>query len=377
MLLSGAGLMYASFAQLEGVALGFQPEGVLTARYELGPEFSPDEVRAFDAALLERLEARPDVSAAAVAVCAPLAGMCDITDVREVDGVTSPEGAEARWMHTQSVSPSYFEVAGIRLLGGSALPGGLRPEDPARVVLNAAAADRYFPGVEPIGRTIGVSHQATPEGRPAEVVGVVDDVAYQELEAGVFPTVYFSAEQVPAGWGQILVRSSGDPAALADPVREAVLSLRSDLPVWDVGTLEARKDAATARTRVILGLFATFGLTALLLSAVGLWGLVAYAVSRRTREMGLRMALGAGRTRILGSVAAGPMILTVSGAIAGLMAASLLGRFLQALLFDVTPGDARVRLGTLAVLVAVATAAVLFPALRAMRVDPSSALRSE
>jgi putative ABC transport system permease protein len=376
-LLSGAGLMYASFARLDGVALGFQPEGVVTARYELGPEFSPDEIRAFDDALLERLEARPDVSAAAVAVCAPLAGLCDITGVREVDGVTFPEDGEIRWIHTQSVSPSYFEVAGVRILRGSGLPRELRPEDPARVVLNTAAAERYFPGIDPVGRTISVTHQATPEGRPAEVVGIVDDVAYQELEAGGFPAVYFSAEQVPAGWGQILVRSSGEPMALAEAVRETVLSLRSDLPVWDVVTLEARKDAATARTRVILGLFASFGLTALLLSAVGLWGLVAYAVSRRTREMGLRMALGAGRTRILGAVAAGPMILTVAGAIAGLVAASLLGRFLRVLLFDVAPGDARVHLGALAVLVGVATAAVLFPALRAMRVDPSSALRSE
>ncbi|HUP53780.1 MAG TPA: ADOP family duplicated permease [Longimicrobiales bacterium] len=376
-LLSGAGLMLASFTELESVALGFQAEGVLTARYELGSEASRDEVLAFESDVVERLAALPGVDAASVAVCAPLAGLCDITGVREVDGAALPESATVEWMHTQSVTPSFFETAGVRIVGGTGLPGGLTPADPPVVVLSEAAADTYFRGTDPIGRTIGLTHGATPEGRPAEIIGIVEDVAYQELEAEPFPTLYFNSEQVPAGWGQILVRASGDAAALGPALRATVLSLRPDLPVWDVTTAESRRAAATARTRVILGLLATFGLTALLLTTVGLWGLVSYAVTRRTREMGLRMALGAGRTGVLRLVSAGPARLALIGAVLGWSASVLLNRHLSGLLFRVDPGDIGVRAMVLTLLVSVAVAAALIPALRATRVDPAESLRSE
>lgn len=376
-LLSGAGLMLASFSQLESVALGFEPEGVLTARYELGSEVSRDEVRAFESGLVEQLGALPDVESAAVALCAPLAGLCDITGVREVDGRTLPEDADVEWMHTQSVTPSYFATVGVRMVRGTGLPAGLTPEDPTLVVLNESAVETYFQGDDPIGRSIAVTHSATPEERPAEIVGVVEDVAYQELEAAPFPTLYFSSEQAPGGWGQILVRAVRDPTALAPVVRGTALSLRPELPVWDVTTLESRKAAATARTRVILGLLATFGGTALLLSTVGLWGLVSYSVTRRTGEMGLRMALGAGRARVLRLVSTAPLTLTLAGALLGLGGSALLNRYLGGLLFRVDPGDVRVYLGVLLVLIPVAVGAALLPALRATRVDPSEALRSE
>lgn len=376
-ILSGAGLMLASFARLDAVALGFRPEGVLTARYELGPGVPPDEVRAFEVGLVERLEALPAVEQAATAVCSPLAGLCDVTSVREVDGRADDGSFEDAWMHTQTVAPGYFETAGIQVVRGQPLPEGLLPEDPVVTVINRAAAERWFSGEDPVGRRIGVSHELTPEGRPAEIVGIAENVAYQELEEAAAPTVYFSSEQYPSGWGQILVRTSGEPEALAGELRRAVTDLRPGMAVFDVTTLEARKAAATARTRVILGLLVAFGVTALLLSAVGLWGLVSYSVTRRTREMGLRMALGADRRSILRRVAAEPVTLASLGALAGLAGALWVNRYLAALLFQVEPGSPLVMAASAVVLMGVAALAAVIPARRATRIDPSEALRSE
>lgn len=374
-LLAGSGLMLASFGNLASVRLGFRAEGVLTARYELGPQAGADEIRAFDAALLERLQRRPGVEAAAVGVCAPLVGPCDLLGVRSVDGEPTGEGTDA-WMHTLSVSPSFFDALGIRLLRGRTLPAGLDPSDPPLAVISEAAAQTYFPGVDPLGRRLALTHSATAE-RSAEIVGVVEDVAYSDLEDDAMPTLYFSAEQVPAGWGFILLRGSGDPAERAGDLRRAVLALTPDRPPREVTPLATLAAAATARTRVILGLLALFGLTALFLSAVGLWGLVSQSVSRRTREMGLRRALGARAGSVLRSVIARPVLLSLGGLALGLAAARLLTPRLEGLLFQVDAADPGVLAAAALLLLAVAVTAALVPARRATRVDPAEALRTE
>lgn len=375
-LLSGAGLMLASFSRLGDVALGFDPEGVVAARYELGSDTGPAETRAFEAAVLERLEARPGVEAAALGVCSPVTAYCDMTGLRQIDDRRVEGGLDAPWVHTMSVTPGFFETLRVPLVQGGGLPRGLRPEDPPVAVISEAAAREFFPGIDPVGHRIGVTHSLTGE-RPAEIVGVAADVTYADLEEDPAPAVYFSSEQAPAGWGQIFVRGSGDPADLVRAVRQAVLAIRPDLPVYDVSTLEARVAVATARTRVILGLLAAFGLAALLLSAVGLYGFVSYTVERRTREVGLRMALGADRGRILGAMTLRPLVLVAAGAAAGVTGALLLTRYLRELLFSVEPWDPLVLSSSILTLLAVAAAAALVPAFRATRVDPVRSLRSE
>jgi ABC-type antimicrobial peptide transport system permease subunit len=206
---------------------------------------------------------------------------------------------------------------------------------------------------------------------------VVDDVRYAQLEEEAIPAVYFSRRQAPSSYGTIFVRAGTDPLSLLDNVRRTVAQLAPELPLFDVSTMAQRKAAATARTRVVLGLLAAFALTGLLLAVVGLYGVVAYAVAQRTRELGLRLALGAARRDVLGLVLTPPALLALGGIAAGAGGALLLTRFVRALLYGIEPGDPRVLSAATLLLVAVALIAAWVPARRATRVDPAMALKSD
>jgi len=376
-LVAGAGLMVVSFVSLDRVALGFEPGGVVSARYELGAGVPEDEVRAFNEGLLERVGALPGVESASLTGWPPLGQGLETRGIRRVDDGPVIDYGDMEGIVTHYVSDGLLETLGVELVEGRGFGAWVGPDDPPVALVNETAAREVFGGGSALGHRIAVTDELTSEDNMAEVVGVVPDVRQRSLEAPVEPAVYFSTRQAPLPYGTILVRTAGDPADIIPALRGAVLDVRADVPLFAVATLESLVAAATARTRVITLLLATFALVALILSAVGLYGLVSYSVTRRTGEMGLRMALGADRRRVLGLVARGPVVLAALGCGVGLVAARWSGGVLAGLLFGVQAGDGRVMAAAVAVLFATAAAAAVVPAWRAVRVDPCTALRGE
>ncbi|HEX7049828.1 MAG TPA: ADOP family duplicated permease [Longimicrobiales bacterium] len=374
-LLAGTGLMAASFARLSALGVGFTNDAVLTLSFDHGPGRAPDQDRAFEAALLERVSALPGVDGAAIAPCAPLAGRCEVLAVRRIDDGPPAEHGEMDGILAYAVSDDYFRTLGIPLRAGRTFTPEDRDGGPPVAVVNEAAARKFFGGAA-LGHRIVVSHSLTAD-MMAEVVGVVGDVRYGALEEPAMPALYFSRRQAPSSYGTLFVGTRGDPYALVGAVRREAATLDPTLPLYAVTTMGERRAAATARTRVILGLLAAFGSTGLLLSAIGLYGLVSYAVVRRTPEMGLRVALGARSGAVLRLVLVPAGALAAAGAAAGIAAAAFLTRHAGALLFGVEPTDPRVLAAAAALLFAIALVAAWVPARRATRVDPMEALRVE
>jgi predicted permease len=370
LLLAGAGLLARSFRELQRVEPGFDPRNVLTARISLpGSRYATPEGReGFYRQLLERLEALPGVRSAATTNIVPFSGWNSASDV-EIEGRSAAPG-EAPVFFWRAVSPSYFSALRVPLRKGR-LPG---PEDlgeQARaVVVNEAAVSRFWPGQDPLGKRIRLSPDDAPWW---PVVGVVADVYDGGLELAPGPTLYVPTLR-PAD-AALAIRTDGDPTALAPALRQAVLALDPNLPLSDVSTLESRLDRSTAQRRfnaLLMGLFA--GL-ALLLAAVGLYGVVASSVTERTREIGLRVALGAApRDVTLGVVRQG-LRLVASGVALGLVAALALARLLSSLLYGISPSDPSTLAGVTLVLGASALLASWLPAQRASRLDPLAALR--
>jgi hypothetical protein len=272
------------------------------------------------------------------------------------------------------VTDDYFRTLGIALREGrtfqlSDVPGGAPV-----AVINETAAHSLFPGTSALGHRIAITHDVT-EDHMAEMVGVVSDVRYGGVDAQVMPGLYLARRQVQPSYGTIYVHTSADPPEVLDAVRREVAALEPDLPLFEVATMAERSTLATARTRIVLGLFAAFAATGLLLSAVGLYGTVSYAAVRRYREMGLRLALGAAKRDVLRLVLTPATRHIAIGAIAGVTGALALTRLLTGLLFEVQAGDPAVLASATALLIVVALGAAWIPASRATRVDPARTLR--
>ncbi|MFW6078494.1 MAG: ADOP family duplicated permease [Gemmatimonadota bacterium] len=375
-LLAGTGLVGASFARLAAVDVGYGNADVLMLGFDRGPGPAPDDVRAFERDMLERISGLPGVESVAVVPCAPLGGRCEIVGVDQVDERrVEPDPSRAALAYP--VSDGYFETLEIPVLEGRTFSEGDAPGGRPVVVVNEAAAREYFPDGSPIGHRLGLTHSLTEDG-PAEIVGVVKDVRYGELEEPAMPAVYLSRRQAPVGYGTLVVATAGgEPLEVVGAVRGVVAELDPDLPLFDVTTLAAREAVATARTRVVLGLLGAFGLTGLLLAAVGLYGAISYSVVRRTREIGLRIALGAGTRRVVRTVLASPALLVAAGTAGGVLGAVILTRFVEGLLFGVEPSDPRVLIAAAVVLLGVAAVAAWAPARRAARLDPAEVLKGE
>jgi predicted permease len=375
-LLCGTGLMAASLARLSAITIGFENRNVLSVSFARGLNTTPEQDAQFDRSLLERAGALPGVRAAAIAPCPPLTAPCEIAGVRQIDDTPLPPDAENAAAIAYGVSDDYFRALGIPVRSGATFDAEHGPGAPPVVVISESAAERFFPGRSAIGRRIAITHFVTEE-RPAIVIGIVADVQYDALEAPMMPTVYLSRRQAPSSYGALFLHTSGDPSALMDAVRREFAGLDPDVPLTDVAMLSDLHGIATARTRTVLGLLASFALLGLLLSATGLYGIVSYAVVRRTREMGVRIALGAPTRAVLGLVMRSSAVLTATGAAAGLLAALALTRYAHDLLFGVSTFDPLVLGGAVLVMFAVGAVAAWVPARRALRVNPASALRAE
>jgi len=375
-LLVGAGLHVRSLVTLMDVDPGFRADGVLAVDIARLPQRSyPDQPHqaAFYDRVLDSLTALPGVAAAAACSSVPVSGNDRIFSI-EVEGQPPRPPEQAVSANWYSISPAYFETMRIPVVRGRVFGERDGPASPRVAIINETLARRIFPGEDPIGRRL---FMGIDSGVAREIIGVVGDVRHYGLDQGVTMQMYEPYRQRPLDSITFLLSTRTDPGALAGAARRAVLSIDPELPVTGTRTLAAIVADSTAQRRFTLLLLMIFAGTALVLAAVGIYGVVAYTVSQRTHEIGVRMALGAERRAILGLVLRQGMTMVLAGVAAGLGGALLLARLVRAMLFGVGAADPVTYAATVALLSLVAFAATYLPALRATRVEPTTALRCE
>ncbi|HSR41115.1 MAG TPA: FtsX-like permease family protein, partial [Longimicrobiales bacterium] len=375
LLLVGVGATLRSFWQLTSVDPGFEPEGVLAASFELPAQgYGGAERTAFYRQLVERVRGLPGVEEAGLTYALPLEGTVwsasfDRVDPRP-DDPDVPLGGNMR-----PVSPGYFRAMGIELVEGRDLRPSDGPGTAPVVVVDRAVAERAWPGRSPLGERITL--QAFSGAAPATVVGVVGDVRDQGLAQPGSGHVYFPIYQRPMRRSVLVVRGTRAPLSLAPAVRRAIREADSRIPVFQLQALGDHVARTVAGPRLGLVLVTGFGVVALLLAAVGIYGVLSYSVARRTAEMGTRIALGAEPRRVVWLVVRQVMGMWAWGTAAGLLAAFLLASSLRAALYRADPWSPATVLTAAFVLGAVALVSSLVPAWRAASVDCVEALRTE
>jgi putative ABC transport system permease protein len=376
-LLVGSALLIRSFMTLRSEELGFEPEGVLTADLRLSEvEFGEEKVHPylFYRAALERVAALPGVEGAGVTTELPVEGGFGPYNGIYAEGRQPTTRAEMTPAVRRSVSPGYFEAMGIPLLRGRSLGAGDVDGTPLVAVISRGLADELFPGEDPIGRSV-----VYPWDPPVlfEVVGVVGDVRLGDLEDGLFSTIYWALGQHSRLNAKLVVKTAGNPSALTPVLRAALHEVGPNVPVSSVRPMTDVVSTSLAQNRFRTLVFGAFAAVAILLAALGLYGVLAQLVGRRTHELGVRVVLGADRWDILGRVLGHGMRLTLAGLALGLASAAAATRLIKGLLFGVEALDPATFVGATAFLAVTALAAALLPAWRATQVDPVDCLRSE
>jgi putative ABC transport system permease protein len=376
-LLVGAGLLLRSFARLQAVDPGFRPERVLTMAIDLsasGGYEEPAAPTAFLSELARRVTALPGVRSVAFGDSLPLARALRMLRGLRVENRPPKDPREQPEVMLSSVSPAYFRTLGIALERGRAFDDRDGKTAPPVAVVNRTLARSFWGAEDPVGKRLRFG----PPGRPwVTVVGVATDVRREDLATAPKAELYLPFLQQPSPFGFLAVRTQGDPAALTAAVRREVRTLDADLPLFDVSTLEQRLAASVAARRFGLLLLGAFAALALALAAVGLSGVIAYAVSERTREIGIRMALGADRGDVLSMIVGKGLAMAAVGVAIGLPVAFGLSRFLASSLYGIAPSDPVTYLMIPVVLLTAALFAAYIPARRATRVEPVVALREE
>ena len=378
-LLVGSGLLLESFAKLRGVDPGFRADHVLTVRVDAPitryGEFTKRS--AFFERVLERVRALPGVQAAGFTSALPLTW----------DGGTggfTPEGVPPRpdvnWdANNRVVSPGYFEAMRIPLRRGRLFQNADGPDAPPVAIINETMARKFWPDRDPLGKRFKFDEPGG-NGPWLRIVGIVGDVRQMRLNEPPRQEMYFPYWQAKDNWmvpRDLAIRTSGDPLSVAGAVRQAVWSVDKDQPVSNVMTLDNLLDQEVAQRRVEAALLGGFAALALILACIGIYGVLSYLVTQRTREIGVRVALGASASDVFRTVAVQGMTLAGIGILAGLAGALALSRLLASLLFGVSAGDPIAYTSAVAVFGLVALAACYFPARRAARIDPMVTLRYE
>ena len=371
--LVAAGLFVRTLWNLHHVDAGFSRPQLLLASIDPSSKgWRGKQIFQFYEQLLDRVEALAGVRSAGLARIRLLTGV-GVSDPLTIHGY-QPQPGENMHVLLNAVSPKYFGTLGIPFQAGRDFEKTDDPDSLGVAIINEMAARRFFPGEDPIGKTIQV-------GNPVDlrIVGLVQDSKYGDLRDRIESTVYVSALQRPdAAWRSTLyLRFSGSTASLLASLQSTVNSLAPDLPLFAVRTMDAEVDNLLARERMLTWLSASFGLVALVLAAIGVYGVLAYAVSRSTREIGIRMALGAQRRAVLGLVLGRGLKLVGAGTVLGLMGAMASTRLLRSLLFDVGPADPLTFVAVPLLLAFVTLLACWLPSRRAAKVDPMVALRYE
>jgi putative ABC transport system permease protein len=382
-LVAGAGLLAKSFTRLMATDPGFDPHGALTFRLsvpDVGYE-RPERVATFVRTVEQRLRAAPGVTEVGTIFGLPLTGFDFSMSLRSLDGRRLDAEEENRRVAPQMriVTPGYFAAMGIPIVRGRGFTARDREGTTPVVVVSETGGRRIFEGQDPIGHRfeLGTSMGLGRGPVGGEVVGIAGDIKGAGLAAPVRPLIYAVHDQFPVGYLQMVLRTSGDPLALAETARRAVAAVDPNVPIFQVRTLEQRLGASVSQARFLALVVGLFAAVALVLAAVGIYGVVAYAVAQRTREVGIRMALGARTADILWLVLRQGVVLAAVGATLGLAGALFATRALGRLLYQVTPSDPATFAAGIVVLMTVALLASLLPARRAAAIDPMEALRNE
>jgi putative ABC transport system permease protein len=379
-LVVGASLLVKSFWKMQHVDPGFVPDRMLVVQIQLpqsryGGYADGDRVRAFYADLYRRIASRPEVQSVAVAMQHPLAP--GWTSSFAIDGREPPPAGQQPESSIRPVMPGYFRAVGAKLLRGREIQESDGVGKPGVVVINEAFARLHFPHEDPLGRRI--LRGSWWKGMPGsyEIVGLVADERFNGPRAPADPATYFSLAQFTFNDNWLLVRTKTDAKAFVPTLRRIVWSMDRDLPLENVQTMNELLGDAVADSRFNTALLSLFAVVALLLAAIGIYGVLAYTVAQRTSEIGIRMALGAQRSSVLRLVVGNGVTLAIVGVAIGAAVALVATRSLEKLVFGVSTTDPGVFAFVALALTAVAATAAAIPALRASRVDPIEALRSE
>ena len=375
-LLVGAGLFLQTLQNLRHVDVGFNPENLLLFRVNPSlNRYDEKQTTALYHDLLERLQSVPGVRGAALSSPALLSGSVNSTSIyvqgRSYSG--SRQG-ENNGINRLVVSPNFFEVMGIPVVLGRAFTDRDNADAPKVVVINEAAVRKYFPNQNPLGRRFGSSVETTGQ---LEIVGVLHDVKYDSVRDATPPTMYVPYPQARVGGANLELRTAGVPSGVMGAVREAARQIDPNLPLTDVSTQIEQIEKRYAQEKLFAQAYTLFGALALFLASIGLFGLMSYNVSRRTNEIGIRMALGAQRQDVLRLVMRESMLLVTLGVVIGAGVALASSGLIEKLLYGLPPRDARSMLLAIGVMVAVSAIAGYLPARRASRVDPMVALHYE
>jgi putative ABC transport system permease protein len=379
MLLAGAGLLLRSFGELVNVDPGFDPENAITFNLSPpSPKYEEDpQLRALANALLERLERLPGVTAVGAASFAQPLDDNDFVISFHVQGRPEEPPGERPAMRVALATPGYFKALGLPLIRGRLFTEADREGAPQVVLLTEAAARTYFSNEEPIGKQIELGWTSNGARRGGEVVGIIGDFKQSTLDSEADPQLFLPYDQAPLGILNVVIRSTADLNTVAAAARAQVHEVDPDLPIYELKTLEDLVSASVARPRFYMLLLGGFAAVALMMAAIGIYGVIAYAVNQRRQEIGVRIALGATRDRVARMVLRQGLLLALAGAGAGLLGAFLATRGLRSLLYEVSATDPMTYAAVALVLVLVAAVASYLPARRAAQTDPQLALRGE
>ncbi len=378
-LLIAAGLLFKSFLRLRTVDLGCTTKNIVTMTYFLrGDQYSkPEKIVNFDTQLLDKVRHVPGVDAAGLTNVVPGGGYYGDREVWIPEHPAQSPG-EHRFAAYRTADPGYFSAIWIPLLRGRFFSDDEQLEHDKFVIVNQELVQQYFPGEDPLGKHLRVLWR-TPQGENYQIIGVVANTSYQ-LGRPTRPMIWFPIlSGIPGNSGDsvLVVRSGGDVTPLTLPIQRLIASLDANLPVKDVLTMEQIVGESTANSNFSATLVLSFAGFSLLLAAVGLYGVLAYLVTQRTGDIGIRMALGAKRERVLRLVLIDGLRPALLGLVIGIAASVGVTRLIGSLLYGTSPLDASVFLYVIATLLISATGACLLPAWRAAQIDPMCALRAE
>lgn len=376
-LVISASLLIESMVHLAGVYPGFQPSGLLTMKVALSPtRYDTDEKRsAFYEQIVERAAAVPGVSNAALTLDVPMDGFMGTTV--QVSGRPIAPGNERPIAIIQNITNSYFQTMRIPIVRGREFNPHDNKSSTDVAIISEAFAKTFWPeypnGTDPIGQTV----LSGSELRPHQVIGIVVDVHHSGRDQHPRPEIYYSCAQQPPQSAMLVARTTGDPLSLSAPIRNAILQLDRDQPVSQISTMNEIIESSEGDLRLMMRLLGAFAAVAMGLALMGLYGVISYSVVRRTREIGIRRALGAQNRNLIYLLLKRGFILVGTGVVVGLGAAVLVTRLLQDLLFQVSSTDPVTFAAIAAIFVLVAIGASLIPALRATEIEPLIAIRAE
>jgi putative ABC transport system permease protein len=374
LLLVSAGLLIRSFDKLLRVEVGFKTERLLTLEYRLPRTKYKEPVTQwnFHRQVVERLQEVPGVQSASLVRGLPFSGNGGTTNIVLPDREPPPKGMEPEVMFNTAM-PNYFETIGIPLIKGRLFGNQDQANTPAVVVINQTMARRFWPNQDPLGKQVKFAQ----DGSTATVVGVVGDAKHYWLEEEQEPQMYDAYSQDPGLFATVVIRTTVEPLSLTEPVRQAIWKVDADQPMWKIRTVEFLVNRSTADRKFLMALMGIFASLALVLTIIGLYGVISYLVNQRTQEIGIRMALGAQTRDIMRMVLKQGMVLVLTGVALGLAAAWMLTRLMARLLYQVSATDPLTFATIALLLITVALLACYIPARRATKVDPLVALRYE